>query len=162
MPRLLICNTCKTVDTLPDYASENDPEAKYDHRLKDACDTHINKFGGPIDRHKALLYVISEDELALIDQSQLEQAVHDNRLEAFLREERSQLKEDAMMCYNAHNRPTYGVGYGAGCQDYRAKNRAIGRTAGLPPEQWNYVCDFCPYHSYVEHYKNKKNKSLFL
>ena len=162
MPRLLICNTCKTVDTLGDYASENDPEAKHDHQLINACDTHIQRYGGPIDRHKAALYLISEQELDLIDKSRLEQAVHDNRLEAFLREERDNFKADALKCYELHNRPTYGVGYGSGCSDYRADHRAFGRTKGIPKEQWNYVCDFCPYNSYVEHYKNKNNKSLYL
>lgn len=162
MARLLICNTCKTVDKLPDYATENDPEAKYDYTLKDAIDRHMNKFGGPVERHKALMYGISDDELALIDSSALEQAVHDNRLESFLREEREMLKEDAIKCYDKHNRPTYNIGYSLGCIDYRSKDKAIGRTTGLAPEEWSYVCDFCPYHSYVEHAKHKKNKSLFL
>lgn len=157
MARLLICNTCKTVDKLPDYASENDPEAKHDHHLRDAIDLHMRKFGGPAERHKANLFGISDDELSLIDESRLQQAVHDGRLEEFLKEEREQLKHDALRCYNLHNRPTVGVGYGTGCADYRTKSRAIGRTAGLPPEQWNYVCDFCPYHSYVEHAQRKKS-----
>ena len=160
MARLLICNTCKTVDKLPDYASENDPEAKYDFSLRDAIDRHMNKFGGPVERHKANLFSISDDELALIDESQWEQAVHDNRLEEFLKSERENLKEDALRCYQLHNRPTYGIGYGVGCPNYRQKDRAIGRTAGLPPEQWNYVCDFCPYHSYVEHARSKKRGLL--
>lgn len=162
MARMLICNTCKTVDLLPDYASENDPEAKYDFSLKDAIDKHMNKFGGPVERHKANLFSIADDELALIDKSRLEQAVHDGRLEDFLKEEREMLKEDAVKCYDKHNRPTYNIGYSLGCIDYKSKEKAIGRTAGLPPEQWNYVCDFCPYHSYVEHAKFKKSKSPLL
>lgn len=157
MARLLICSTCKTVDKLPDYASENDPEAKHDYHLRDAIDLHMRKFGGPVERHKANLFSIADDELALIDESRLQQAVHDNRLESFIKEERENFKEDALRCYNLHNRPTYGIGYGVGCPDYRTKSRAIGRTAGLPPEQWSYVCDFCPYHSYVEHAQHKKS-----
>lgn len=156
MARLLICNSCKTVDKLPDYDQSNDPEARHDYRLKDACDLHNRKFGGPPERHRALLVGIADEELSLIDESRLTEAVHDGRLEEFLKQEREQYKEDALRCYNLHNRPTYGVGYGAGCQDYRQKSRAIGRTAGLPPEEWNYLCDFCPYNSYVEHYQNKK------
>lgn len=156
MARLLICNTCKTVDKLPDYASENDPEAKYDHTLRDAIDRHMQKFGGPVERHKAHLYSISDDELDLIDSSALEQAVHDGRLENFLKEERENYKTDALACYELRNRPTYGIGYGGGCQDYKADHRAIGRTTGIPKEQWSYLCDFCPYNSYVEHYQNKR------
>jgi len=118
----------------------------------------MRKFGGPPDRHKANLFSIDDAELELIDESRLQQAVHDGRLEAFLKEEREQYKTDALGCYNLHNRPTVGAGYGSGCADYRDKSRAIGRTAGLPPEEWNYLCDFCPYHSYVEHQLNKKRK----
>lgn len=156
MARLLICNTCKTVDTLPDYASENDPEAKHDHHLRDAIDLHMRKFGGPVERHKANLFSISDEELELIDSSRLEQAVHDNRLEEFLKEERENYKNDALKCYELHNRPTYGIGYGPGCSDYKADHRAIGRTKGIPKEEWNYMCDFCPYNSYVEHYHRKR------
>jgi len=157
MARLLICNTCKTVDKLPNYATENDPEAKHDHHLRDAIDLHMRKFGGPPDRHKANLFSIDDAELELIDETRLQQAVHDGRLEAFLKEEREQYKTDALGCYNLHNRPTVGAGYGSGCADCRDKSRAIGRTAGLPPEEWNYLCDFCPYHSYVEHDQRKKS-----
>jgi len=155
MARLLICNTCKTVDKLPDYASENDPDAKYDHHLQDAVDLHLRKFGGGAERHKSLLYSIDDEELALIDEEHLKKAVHDGRLEEFLKEEREQLKQDALACYNLRNRPAYG--YGLGCLEYRSKNKAIGRTTGLPPEQWTYLCDFCPYHSYVEHAQRKKS-----
>lgn len=156
MARLLICNTCKTVDTLPDYASENDPEAKHDHHLRDAIDLHMRKFGGPVERHKANLFSVADEELELIDSSRLEQAVHDNRLEEFLKEERENYKNDALKCYELHNRPTYGIGYGSGCRDYKADHRAIGRTKGIPKEEWNYMCDFCPYNSYVEHYQRKR------
>ena len=156
MARMLTCNKCKTVDLLPNYDSVNDPEAKYDHRLQDAIHKHLGKYGGGPDEHPAQLFFIEDEELALIDESKLQQAVHDGRLEEFLKEERNQYKEDAMGCYNLHNRPTYGIGYGPGCPDYRTKAKAIGKTAGLPPEEWTYLCDFCVYGSYVEHYKNKK------
>jgi len=163
MSRLLVCNTCKTVDKLPDYATENDPEAKHDHHLRDAIDLHFRKFGGPPERHKANLFMIADDELELIDESRLQQAVHDGRLEEFLKQEREQYKTDALGCYELHNRPTVGAGYGSGCPDYRDKSRAIGRTAGIPESEWNYLCDFCPYHSYVEHQINKikEKKGMF-
>lgn len=156
MARLLVCNTCKTVDTLPDYAFENDPEAKFDFTLRDAIDKHMQKFGGPVERHKANMFNISDEELDLIDSSRLEQAIHDNRLEEFLKEEREMYKEDALKCYNLHDRPTVGIGYGLGCRDYKDKSRAIGRTTGIPEDEWTYICDFCPYHSYVEHAARKK------
>ena len=156
MARLLVCNTCKTVDKLNDYATENDPQALHDHELIDACDTHKMKYPRAGDVHAAQLLNISDEELELIDEGALKQAVHDNKLEEFIRNERENYKEDAMGCYNLHNRPTYGIGYGVGCTDYRDKKKAIGRTTGIPKDEWSYVCDFCPYHSYVEHYSNRK------
>ena len=156
MARLLTCNTCKTVDMLPNYNTEADPEAKYDHTLRDAIDKHMQKFGGPVERHKAQLFGISDEELDLIDKSRLEQAIHDGRLEEFLKEERENYKEDALKCYNLMNRPTIGYGYGLGCPMYKDKSKAIGRTTGIPEDEWTYICEFCPYHSYLEHHKRKK------
>lgn len=160
MARLLVCHTCKSVDKLPDFHPTDDPEViKHDHYLIDAIDRHKNKYLNRVNpnEHFANIYTIADDELALIDEKRLEQAVHDGRLEEFLREEREQYKEDALGCYNLHNRPTVGgMGYGLGCSDYRSKSKAIGRTTGIPEDEWTYLCDFCPYHSYVEWQRNKK------
>ena len=156
MARILSCNSCKTADILPDYATENDLESKHDYALKDAIEKHLARYGGGPDQHKSLLIRIDDEELALIDASRLEKAVHDGRLEEFLKQERESYKNDALSCYELRNRPTYGIGYGSGCSDYRSDAKAIGRTTGIPKEEWTYLCDFCPYHSYVMHAANKK------
>jgi len=153
MARMLTCNRCKTVDVLPDYASENDPEAKFDTTLKDAIDKHLGKYGGGPEHHPAQLFSIADDELALIDTDRLKQAVHDGNLEEFLKEEREQYKEDALGCYNTHNRPVVGF---PGCRDYRNSEMAVGRTTGIDDADKVYLCDFCVYQSYVDHEKYKK------
>ena len=151
MPRLLICNTHTTVDFMNDYDTERDMEGRFDFDLKEAIDRHLGKYGSDPGRHKSLIMRIAPEEWELIDQTKLQQAVHDDSLEAYIRGEREQLKNDALACYNLHNRPAYG--YGLGCPDYHSDNRRIGSK-----ESNMYLCDFCPYQSYVEHEQWKKVK----
>lgn len=153
MARLLVCNSHKTVDRLPDYDTANDMEGRYDRHLQDAIAGHFQKYGDDPGRHASLIIRIEDDELDLIDPRELQKAIHDGTLEEFLRQEREQYKEDALGCYNLHNRPVVGF---PGCPDYRSDAKAIGKVKGVPPEERTYLCDFCPYQSYVEFEKNKK------
>ena len=155
MARLLVCNTHKTVVNLPDYNTESDMEGKYDYALQDAIKVHLGKYGSDPRRHASLILRIEDDELNLIDPDRLKEAIMDDRLEEFIKEERNHYKEGALQCYNLHNRPVVGH---PGCPDYRDSSRAIGRTKGIAREQQTYLCDFCPYQSYVEHEKTKKIK----
>jgi hypothetical protein len=155
MARMLVCRTHKTVDTLPDYNTAEDMEGKYDYELQDAIRRHLDKYGSDPNRHASLMLRVEDDELALLDPERMKQAIFDDTLEAYLRGERDQLKSDALACYNLHNRPVVGK---PGCQDYRADHRVIGRKTGIPRSQRSYLCDFCPYQSYVEHEKNKKRR----
>jgi hypothetical protein len=95
---------------------------------------------------------IEEEEYQLLDPAKLKQAIMDDSLESYIRGEREQYKTDALQCYNLHGRPMVGF---PGCPDYRDDSRAIGRTKGVSAEDRNYVCDFCPYQSYVDHAKRK-------
>lgn len=153
MARILVCNTHKTCDTLPDYDTANDMEGRYDFHLKDAIDAHFRVYGDDPGRHASLIIRIEDDELELIDPRKLRDAIMDDSLEEFLRGEREQYKEDAIGCYNLHNRPVVGF---PGCPDYRDDRKAIGRTKGVPDEEKTYLCDFCPYQSYVDHSKRKQ------
>ncbi len=153
MPRLLICNTHKTVDVLPDYNTEADMEGKYDYKLREAIDRHLDKYGADPGRHASLIMRIEEDEFALLDPDRLKQALMDDSLEEYIKSERENYKQGALNCYNLHNRPAYG--YGIGCPDYQSDSRAVGITKGIAKENRMYLCDFCPYHSYVEHAKYK-------
>ena len=155
MPRLLICNTHKTVDVMNDYDTERDMEGRFDFDLKESIDRHLGRYGSDPGQHKSLIYRITPDEWKLIDVKRLQQAVFDNSLEEYIRGEREQLKDDALRCYQLHDRPTYGIGYGIGCPDYRSDNRRIGAET---EEGSMYLCDFCPYQSYVEHEQNKQVK----
>ena len=143
MARLLICNVCKTVDPLSDYPREASPTE--DHALNDVIYEHLNTRGrnpSP-DAHGALLVFIEDAELALIDPKRLQQAVMDDELETFLKEERENMKEDAMRCFNLHGRPS------GGCTDWCSKSRAIVRTTGIEPKDQTYLCFYCPVASHV-------------
>lgn len=156
MARMLVCKNHKTVDVLPDYNTADDMEGKYDHHLQDAIRVHLGKYGSDPGMHESLMIRVDDDEMALIDKDRMKEALFDDRLESFLRGEREQLKEDAMKCYNLHNRPAYGIGIG--CRDYHAEHRVIGQKEGIAAKDRSYLCDFCPYESYVEHAKTKKVK----
>jgi hypothetical protein len=156
MPRLLVCNTHKTVDILPDYDTASDMEGKHDHALRESIDRHLDKYGSDPGAHKSLIMRIVPEEFELLDPERIKQAVMDDSLETYLKEEREGRKQQALSCYELHNRPTYGVGYGVGCPDYRSDSRAIGVTKGISKKDRMYLCDFCPYESYVEHAKTKQ------
>lgn len=158
MPRILVCNTHKTVDILPDYDTERDMEGKNDHALIDAIEAHKNRTTHDMDKHKAVLMRITPEEFELIDPEKMKQAILDDSLESYIKDERENRKQDALSCYELHDRPTYGIGYGIGCPDYRDDSRAIGVTKGIADKDKMYICDFCPYQSYVEHYQTKKVK----
>jgi len=152
LARMLICRTHNTVDVLPDYDTEQDMAGEHDFHLQERIRQHLDKYGSDPNRHASLIMRIEDDELALLDASKLKQAILDDSLESYIKGEREQYKQDALMCFNLHNRPVYGM---PGCTDYRDSSRAIGITKGLSSEERMYVCDFCPYQSYVDHAKRK-------
>lgn len=153
MPRLLVCGSHKTVDVINDYDTANDMEAKYDYDLREAIDRHLGKYGSDPGKHNSMLLRITPEEWELLDKQDLEKAIFDNRLEEYLHGEREDIKDQALKCYEIHNRPTYGIGYGIGCPDYRADSRRIGdKNSSM------FLCDFCPYQSYVEHAQTSKVK----
>lgn len=153
MPRILVCKTHKTVDVLPDYDTASDMEGRNDWHLQDAIKAHFDQYGADPNRHASLIMRVDEDEWDIIKPDKLKQAIMDDSLESYLRGERDQYKEDAINCFNLHGRPIYGF---PGCPDYRDSSRAIGRSKGIPDHEKMYVCDFCPYQSYVDHEKRKK------
>jgi hypothetical protein len=67
---------------------------------------------------------------------------------------RDDLKVDALKCFNRHNRPANG------CIDYEDASKAIGRTIGVPKENRQYLCHYCPAQEYVTH-KNRIAKGMY-
>lgn len=152
MARLLVCKAHETCDILPDYDTANDMEGLHDRYLKDAIAAHFQKYGDDPNRHPSMIIRIEDEEMELLNHHDLKKAIFDDSLEEFLRGEREQYKDDALGCYNLHNRPVVGF---PGCPDYRSDRKAIGKVKGVAPEERTYLCDFCPYQSYVDHAKRK-------
>ena len=152
MARLLVCRTHKTVDILPDYNTAQDMEGTHDYALQDRIRQHLDKYGSNPDTHGSIILSLTDAEMELLDPAKLKQALMDDSLETYIKDTRENYKEDAMSCYNLHNRPIVGF---PGCPDYRDSSRAIGFTKGIPDEKRMYVCDFCPYQSYVDYEKRK-------
>jgi hypothetical protein len=158
MPRILVCYAHKTIDILPDYNTAADMAGENDWHLRDAIKGHTDKYGaenppGQKARHPSKIFRITEDEWDLIDPEQLKNAMLNDELEEYLKGEREHYKDGAVNCFYLHGKPILGF---PGCPDYRSSSKAIGRTKGIPDEEKMYLCDFCPYHSYVVHEQRKK------
>ena len=155
MFRLLYCMVCNSLEELPPF--EGRPEN--DHLLEIAVDPHKFPSGEP---HKGLLFVVPTrvwmDENARRETIKQIKGGGSKGLDEFDKDfysSRSTFQEDAMRCYNAHNRPK------DGCSDYgsdrmrllpnTAKERAELGLVSLKdaPGPKNYLCMFCPVQSTV-------------
>lgn len=155
MPRLLLCHAHKTVDVMPDYDTAMDMEGRNDIYLLEAIEDHCRQYGpenpsGP-PRHPSQIFRITQDEFDLLNLQDMREAMFNDELEEYLKGQRDTFKEDAVNCYYLHNKPVVGF---PGCIDYRSDAKAITKTG--PKEDWVYLCDFCPYQSYVDYEIRKK------
>jgi hypothetical protein len=160
--RLLQCFVCDTLEELPPY----DGPAEQDHLLAIACETHVFPSGEP---HKGKLYSLPlrawanyESKKEIIRQIKGGGSKGLDEFDDKFYESRSTFMEDAMKCYQAHNKPT------TGCSDYRdSKLRLVPNTikdrkaAGMEnyldaPGPKTYRCDFCPVSVIV----NQRKQSL--
>ena len=150
MFRLLYCLVCQTLEELPPY----DGEPELDYLLTIACEKHVFPSGEP---HKGKLFVLplrawahKESKREIIRQikgggskglAEFDESFYDSR---------SNFMEDAMSCYNQHNKPK------AGCEDWHIDAKLLvpstekeRRAEGLEkyknsPGKKTYLCDFCP------------------
>ena len=146
MARLLVCRTCGVVNRLRDY----DGDVNMDWDLKEAVDRHLGAAADPRpESHSAQLFRVDDEDLDKMDDETLKRAMEDD-LDMQISEFREDFKEQAMTCYQLHNRPQ------GGCIDYKDESRVLGRKIGVAPENRSYLCYYCPVQSWVE---NKQNES---
>lgn len=180
--RVLICMDCETMEQLPDYtgplelAEVPGPDGNLQERKVPpvGADAHLDYIAEPHRRkeHKGqLIHVPDEDwdnettraEILAQVRSALAGGTTGLTPEAYALKDTFQ--EDAMRCFNAHKRPK------AGCIDWHDKSKRLGNSLldheerklakqhGLKaPKQ--FLCDFCPVASHVEHKKVEK-KGLY-
>lgn len=166
--RLLMCFVCNTINELPAY--EGPPE--YDHLLEITVEKHKFPSGEP---HKGKLFILPIKTWA--NEKSRKEIINQLRgggssgLDALspegnYYETKMQFAEDALTCYERHNRPQ------VGCPDYGTpEKRLLPDTAkermevGIEspenaPGPKVYLCNFCPMHSLVTTANNMK-KGLY-
>lgn len=151
--RLLRCDTCKTIEELPDFDGPPD----YDVHLNYLLSQHRTPEGHP---HVGRLIDV---EKRAWDMPNLRQALTEQIMEGMSSgldvfgtnhyAVKDTFKEDAMLCFRQHNRPK------EGCPDFNSASkrlmpdtRAERKEAGLPVEGMPviHLCSFCPVRTYYE------------
>lgn len=150
MPRLLTCQSCQVMYRLRDY----DGPADYDMELIEIIKRHLGQAQDPNpDAHKSIIIRCDEKTWEKLgDETKIKQELAKNEWE--VREIRDDMKVEALKCFNRHNRPS-GM-----CPDYEDQSKAIGRTIGVPKENRQYLCHYCPVSSFVIH-KVRKAKGMY-
>jgi hypothetical protein len=133
-----------------DYQGQPD----YDMELQELIKRHLGQAKDPNpDAHQSLIFRVDEDTWEKLgDETAVQKELLKNEWE--VRELRDDLKVDALRCFNRHNRPS-GM-----CPDYEDSSKAIGRTFGVPKEQQQYLCHYCPASAYVVH-KARQAKGMY-
>jgi DNA primase len=105
--------------------------------LIDIIDRHLQQADDPRpESHISLIFRTDEATASKLDvETALKKELADNDL--FIKEFRDDLKDDAMACFNRHQRPSNG------CPDYGDPSKVIGRSQGVPPEKRQYLCMYC-------------------
>ncbi len=150
MPRLLACRSCGTMYKMRDHSGP----AEYDMELLELINRHLGQASDKSpDSHQSLIFRVDEatwDKLG--DETSVQKELLKNEWQ--VRELRDDLKVEALRCFNRHNRP------GSGCPDYEDESKTIGRKIGVPKEQRQYLCHYCPAQEHVT-YQNRIKKGMY-
>jgi hypothetical protein len=133
---------------LKDYEGPVD----YDMELIELCQRHLHQAADP-DPGAHMSMIIRCDQATwdrLGDETQIKAELAKNEWE--VREMRDDLKVEAIKCFHRHGAPNSSKG----CPDYEDSSKTIGRTVGVPMENRQYLCHFCPFQSHVTHVLRKK------
>lgn len=148
--RLLFCLVCQTLEELPPF--DGNPEQ--DYLLAIACEAHVFPSGEP---HKGKLFSLplkvwakTESKKEIIRQVKGGGSAGLAEIDDSFYDSRSNFMEDAMSCYQQHNKPK------DGCSDWHTKHYLLipktvkeRKAEGMARYQdesgpKTYLCDFCP------------------
>lgn len=148
--RLLVCNTCKRIDELPDY--EGRPED--DHLLTIVIENYHTTEGGTPHFGNLLRIPIKQWAVTSVRNQILKQIREGSggisELDPDFYDTKSTFGEDALRCFSDHLRPK------GRCVDWHdSKKKLVPKTAALrkdlgltAPDKLGgkqvYLCDFCP------------------
>ena len=120
-----------------------DGPPEYDQELIELCNRHNGQVPDP-ENCKALIFRTDPETASKLDvETALRKEMADQ--DVYIRDFRDELKVDALKCFNKHNRPT------AGCMDWCTESKTIGRKIGVPTDQRQYLCMYCPAAAYYTH-----------
>jgi len=148
--RLLLCNSCKTTEELPDY--QGDP--RQDDLLRILTDRHKypdgNKHFGQLLRVDKKHWDNKSTRRAI--ENQIRESAGHTGLDTEFYDTKNTFQEDAMTCWKTKHNSN------PACGDYKSeKMRLLPGTArerrdlGLAPSTIKtYLCDFCPVKSMVQ------------
>lgn len=157
--RLLQCNTCKSLEMLPDY--EGDPRG--DVLLETLVSRHVFPDGS---RHFGNLHRLekrhwdTESTRKEITAKIREESGHTGFDLSFY-EAKATFQDDAFVCWAQHNRNPY-------CNDYKSDSKELKpdtstdrKAAGIEKYHASggarrYLCEFCPVDSLVKQAARKK------
>lgn len=164
--RLLICNTCNTIEPLPDYTGPIEHDTTLQFRLS----KHRTAEGHPHLGNMARVSEKSWDNptyrAKILDELAKAHAAGEVGLGTKMYDLRSTFQEDAMSCWrHEHNRTE-------NCEDFRSdRKRLVPDTKGerkelgletrskyMPVNSW--LCDYCPYATLVME-RQRKAKGLY-
>lgn len=139
--RLLACKSCGVMYKMRPY----DGPPEYDMELLELIERHLGQAADPRpESHISLIFRTDAETASKLDS---ETAIKSEmaKLGIEMRELRDDLKVEALKCFNRHNRPT------KGCPDYGDESKTIGRKIGVPKENRQYLCHYCPAQEHVTH-----------
>jgi hypothetical protein len=152
--RLLACKDCRVIEELPFF--EGDPED--DVFLEHALLPHRFPNGEP---HIGRLFDIEERYWRNpTTQQEVVKRIHDatsTGLDTEFYATKNTFAEDALKCYDLHNRPK------EGCIDYRDSRKRLGNPTkrGWQTGPKVYLCDFCPVKSGYVDVEIRHKKGLY-
>jgi hypothetical protein len=127
-----------------------DGPAEYDMELIELCNRHLGQASNPDpDAHKSIILRCDQETW---EKTKIKQELAKNEWE--VRELKDDLKVEALKCFNRHNRPS-GM-----CPDYENESKTIGRKIGVPKENRQYLCHYCPASAFVT-FKNRQAKGMY-
>ena len=131
-----------------------DGPADYDMELIELIKRHLHQSKDPNpEAHKGLIFRCDQETWdKLGDETEVRKELMKNEWD--VREIRQDLKVEALNCFNRHSRPT------AGCLDYEDDSKTIGRKIGVPKENRQFLCHYCPASAYYVH-KARKIKGMY-
>ena len=157
--RLLQCNTCKSVEMLPDYEGDT----RGDLLLETLTSRHVFPDGS---RHFGNLFKLdkrfwdSESNRKEISAKIREESGHTGFDLSFY-EAKATFQEDALTCWAQHNRNPYCNDYKSDKMEIKPDTKTDRKAAGIDKYHAGgtakrYLCEFCPVHSLVQQAARKK------